>query len=163
MSATNEMYRLFNTMLQGYKEGNRDTVEQCARCWMQLATENPFEFETPEHEEFFQMQRCFQIYSRGAIDQKINRRRMVEHAMKLCALDPKQPYTYDKRVEEEEKKQKLFERQKQKEEMQKEQEIKKEQPVILEEKKTVLGVIPDDQKEEKESWVKFLFPWKKKV
>ena len=105
MNTNNQMFILFKTMKEGYAEGNNDVVEQCARCWMQLATENPFTYDTPEYEEFFQMKKCYTIWSKGYVDQKINRRRMIQHAKKLCELNPKQPYVYDKKADQEEKKQ----------------------------------------------------------
>lgn len=149
MVINNQMYNLFRNMKQGYAEGNDDTVEQCARCWSQLATENPFPYDTPEHEEFFQMTKAYMIWSRGDINAKINRRKMVQHAKALCALNPKQPYTYDKKAEMEEKKQKEA------------AEAKKEEKIIVnEEPQTILGVLPDEDKEKK-NWFKFLFPWKK--
>lgn len=224
MSVNNQMYVMFANMKQGYKEGNMDVVEQCARCWMQLATENPFPYDTPEYEEFFQMQKAYSIWARGYVDQKINRRRMVEHAKRLCELDPKQPYIYDKKAEQEEKKLQETERTQEKIKSNKAEDVQyviklvneaylsnnetsfeqfvihlmdiaDENPFtfgsneyemfatmkicynnsnikrvisvgkqlfaqlnkIEPEKQVVLGVLPD----EKKSWLKFLFPWKK--
>lgn len=103
MNLNNQLFNLFNELIKGYKDGDNNIVEQSARCLVQLAPENPFKPETPENEEFFQMKRCYSIWASGAIDQKINRRRMVEHAKKLCALNPEQPYVYDEKAEAEEK------------------------------------------------------------
>lgn len=103
MSINNQMYVLFRDMKKGYDEGNMDIVEQCARCWMQIAEDNPFEYDTPEYDLFFNMQKSYAIWSKGAIDQKINRRRMIQYAKQLCALDAKQPYVFDKIADEEEK------------------------------------------------------------
>lgn len=155
MVLTNQMYNLFRDMKQAYANGHDDAVEQYARCWAQLAPENPFQYDTPEYEEFYQMQRAYMIWNRGDINAKINRRKMVEHAKALCALNPKQPYVYDKKAE-------LLDK---KEEMEKQnaikEEIKEEKKVINEEPQTVLGVLPEEEEKEKKSWFKFLFPWKK--
>jgi hypothetical protein len=106
MSANNQMYELFNDMVKGYKEGNMDIVEQCARCWMQIAEDNPFTYDTPEYDLFFNMQKSYMIWSKGAIDQKLNRRKMIRYAKELCALNPKQPYIFDKKADQEEQKRK---------------------------------------------------------
>ena len=161
MNLNNQMYMLFKNMKQGYAEGNNDVVEQCARCWAQIAPENPFPEETPEHEEFFQIKRSYTIWSRGDIDAKINRRRMIQHAKALCALNPKQPYTYDKKAEQEEKR--LNEERIAQEQLRKQEDLKKiDEPkkVINEEPQIVLGVIPEEkeEKEEKKSWLSFLKP-----
>lgn len=140
-------------MKQGYANNDKDRVSQAARCWLQLEPENPFNAESPEYEEFFQMQKCFTIWKRGDIDRKINGRKMIEHAWKLCELNPRQPYKFDKATEDAELKQT--------------QEVEKkrvEEAVnIVEEEKEevkseyVFGVLP----EEKKNWLSFLFPWKK--
>ena len=161
MSLNNQMYTLFKDMKQAYANNDDSTIEQCARCWIQLAEENPFPEETPEHEEFFQMKRCYIIWSKGYVNQKINKRRMVQHAKALCALNVKNPYTFDKKAEQEEQKAK---EERIAQEQQRKQEALKEEPkkVINKESEIVLGVIPEeDKKEEKKSWFKFLHPWKK--
>ena len=101
MNLNNQMYTYFNNMMNGYANNNIDTVEQNVRCWIQIAPENPFQYDTPEYEEFFQIKRCYTIWSRGDVNGRINRRNMVKHAVALCALNPKQPYTYDRKAEQE--------------------------------------------------------------
>lgn len=157
MSVNNQMYNLFKDMKQGYANNNNDVVEQCARCWMQLATDNPFPYDTPEYEEFFQMKRCYTIWARGDVNAKINRRKMVQHAKALCALNPKQPYVFDKIAEREEKKAK--EEWIEKEQIRKQEELQTK-TVVNKEPEIILGVIPEEKKEKK-SWFKFLNPWKK--
>jgi len=103
MSVNNQMYNHFKGMKQAYANDDISSLEQYAACWMQLATENPFKYDTPEYEEFFQMKKSYDIWHKGAIDRKINRRRMVQHAKALCELNPKQPYVYDKEAEKAEK------------------------------------------------------------
>ena len=135
MSLNNQLYKIFNDLTKAYKENNYGSIEQAARCWMQLTSENPFIYDTPEYEEFFQMHRCYEIWAKGAIDQKINKRRMVQHAKALCALNPKCPYVYDKKAEEEEKRAK-----------QEYIESLKPVKIIPEEPKVVLNVVPEDKK-----------------
>lgn len=157
MSVNNQMYMLFKKMKDAYKNEKYDVMESSARNWLLLDPENPFAPNSPEHEAFFQMQRCFIIWRNGDINGRINKRKMVEWAKELCKIDPKQPYKFDKKAAEEEAKaaQEI-----------KPQEIKKEEPkeqpkveqtVIEEEPKKVFGVIPEERK----SWFKFVFPWKK--
>ena len=154
MNRNNEMYKLFKTMKQGYAENNMDTVAQCARCWLQLNPENPFNSDTPEFELFFQMQRSFNIWMRGDIDRKINGRKMINYAIALCELNPRQPYKFDKQAEEEE--QRIA---KEAEEKRVEKAIAIDKPAKEEpEKEYVFGVVPD----EKKSWLSFLRPWERK-
>lgn len=105
MSVNNEMYLLFNKMMEGYKNQRYDAVENAAHCWLMFNPENPFKQDTQEYEVFFQMQRCFTIWRNGDINARINRKRMVEYAKQLCSLDPAQPYKYNKSEEERERKQ----------------------------------------------------------
>ncbi|MBP5423975.1 MAG: hypothetical protein J6Y78_16200 [Paludibacteraceae bacterium] len=161
MNLNNQLYTLFKRMKEGYAENNTDVVEQCARCLAQLAPENPFPYDTPEYEEFFQIQFCYMIWARGDVNAKINRRKMIQHAKALCALNPKQPYTYDKKADLEDKRQEAIRQQEQKNEK-KNEEKKEENIVVNQEKQTILGVLPEEEKkEEKKSWLRFLNPWRK--
>ena len=164
MGLNNQMYALYADMKRAYANDDSGSVEQFARCWLQLAPENPFKQDTPEFEEFFQMQKCYMIWFRGDIDQRINRRRMIQHAKALCALNVANPYKFSKeeaRRDLEEKKLKEASEIKAIEEQQ--EEIKEELPEKTVEKKVVLGIIPDEvvEKKEKKSWFRFLNPWKK--
>lgn len=158
MNVNNLMYKLFKEMKEGYASNNKDQLEHGVRCWLDLNPENPFPENSPEMEAFFQMQRCYMIWKRGDIDRKINWRKMLVHANELCALNPKQPYKFDKKAEDEEIRAAL-EAQKAQEE--KKEEAKKEvqeiRQVLREEPLRVSGVLP----EEKKSWLKNLFSWKK--
>ena len=148
MNKNNQMYRMFKEMKAGYAEGNKDKMEHGARCWLDLEPENPFPEGSNEMEAFFQMQKCYCIWKRGDIDRKINRRRMLQWAEKLCELNPRQPYRFDKKAEEEE----ILAAQKAEQEK-----PVVEKKVVKQEPDKVFGVIP----EEKKSWFKFVFPWKK--
>ncbi len=176
MNKNNYMYKLFKDMKEGYTEDDIDKIEQCARCWMQLNPENPFVYDTPEYEEFFQIQKSYTIWVRGDIDRKINRRRMISHAKALCALNPKQPYVFDKKADIEEKKaeeekrkadllkrqEKLIQTENKVEELSKiadNIETHQENKVVLNEPKKVLNVQEDEEKEKK-SWLRFLHPWR---
>jgi len=103
MSINNQMYKFYNEMVKGYKENQDGLFEHGVRCWLELKPENPFPFEDPAYEEFFQMQRGYSLWQMGGADRKINRRRMLEAARRLCALNPKKPYKFDRKAEEEEK------------------------------------------------------------
>ena len=98
--SNNEMYRLYNEMMKGYKENQDGLFEHAVRCWMDLNPENPFPEEDPAYEEFFLMKKGYSVWKMGNADRKINRRRMLEHAKALCALNPKRPYRFDKKEEE---------------------------------------------------------------
>ena len=157
MNTNNQMYRMFLEMKQGYANGDKNQIEHGARCWLELNPTNPFPAESPEMEAFFQMQKCYNIWKRGDIDRKINGRRMIEWAEKLCELNPQQPYKFDRKADDEEK-QKALEAQKQKE-------VQPVKTVVLEEPKKVLNVVPEEKPEEKveekKNWLKFIFPWRK--
>lgn len=100
MSVNNEMYKMYNEMVKGYKENQDGLFEHGARCWMDLKPENPFAPEDPAYEYFFLMQKGYNLWTMGLADRKINRRRMLENARKLCELNPKRPYKFDKKAEE---------------------------------------------------------------
>lgn len=155
MNVNNQMYRMFLEMKQGYINGDKNQMEHGARCWLQLNPVNPFEEESPEMEAFFQMQKCYNIWKRGDIDRKINGRRMIEWAEKLCALDPQQPYKFDRKADDEEKKKAL--------EAQKPEEPQPVKTVVLEQPQVVLNVTPKVEVQEKKKWFKFIFPWRKEV
>ena len=153
MNLNNQMYNSFNAMMKGYENNDVGTVENTAIHWLSGNPENPFNPNSQEYEIFFHMQRCYNIWHRGDVNGKLNKRKMVAWALKLCELKPKQPYTY---INEEK-----LEKQQKKIEVKQKQEQSKEE--IEEQSKIVLGVIPeeDKEKEEKRSWLKFLFPWRK--
>lgn len=100
MGKNNQMYKMYTEMVKGYKADNDGMFEHGVRCWMDLDPENPFDPEDPAFEEFFLMRKGYNLWRMGAADRKINRRRMLEHAYKLCELNPKRPYRYDKKEEE---------------------------------------------------------------
>lgn len=161
MNLNNQMYNIFRDMKKAYANGDISGVEQYARCWMQLAPENPFTYNTPEYEEFFQMQKCYTIWIRGDIDRKINRRRMVQHARQLCELNPKQPYVFDKKADQEEKVKEKLAQQQREQEKQDSSSVEEVEEIVQEAKKeTILGVIPEE-KTEKKLWYRFLHPWRK--
>lgn len=171
MSRNNIMYTMFKQMKQGYANNNMDDVEQCARCWLRLDPENPFQENTPEYEAFFQMQKSYIIWMRGDIDRKLNRRKMRRYAIELCSLNPKQPYRYNKEEEQLElEEQKAKEEERRKKIREKEQLKDDEfdiannvQPKLIKqvktEKQVVLGV--PQENEDKKSWLRFLHPWRK--
>lgn len=155
--SNNEMYRLYNEMVKGYKENQDGLFEHAVRCWLDLDPVNPFPEEDPAYEEFFLMKKGYTIWKMGNADRKINRRRMLEHARKLCELNPKRPYKFDKKEEEakqaaEAEKARLAKEaaaKKAEEEAEKarcEEELKRETTKFNEEfNRHVLGVLPDEQ------------------
>lgn len=136
MSLNNQMYKMYNEMVKGYKEDNDGLFEHGVRCWMDLNPENPFPSEDPAYEEFFLMQKGYTLWKMGSADRKINRRRMLEAAKRLCELNPKRPYRFDKKAEEEEKAAEA----KKAEEERLAAEQAKEEP----KKEMLLGVVPDE-------------------
>ena len=153
MNLNNQMYILFENMMKGYVDNNIDAIEQNARCWLQLSPGNPFLEGTPEHEEFFQMNLSYIIWARGDVNAKINRRKMISHAKALCALNPRQPYTYDKKADLEEKRKEQEERV-----ARQAQTISEGEPakVVNEAPQVVLGVVPEEPKEKKSFFKRFL-------
>lgn len=156
MNVNNQCYRMFKEMKEGYANNDSNQMEHGARCWMDLAPENPFKEDSDEYEMFFQMQKCYRIWKRGDVDRKINRRRMIEWARKLCELNPRQPYRFDKKAEEEEIR--LAQEAEKKVEIKPEPkpEPKVEQVVVKEEPEVVLGIVPP-----KDKWFKRIFKKKK--
>ena len=57
--SNNEMYRLYNEMVKGYKENQDGLFEHAVRCWMDLDPTNPFSEEDPAYEEFFLMKKGY--------------------------------------------------------------------------------------------------------
>ena len=100
MSVNNEMYKMYNEMVKGHKENRNELFEHGVRCWMDLKPENPFSPEEPAYEYFFLTQKGYNLWKMGLADRKINRRRMLENAHKLCECNPKKPYRFDKKAEE---------------------------------------------------------------
>ena len=100
MSVNNEMYKMYNEMVKGYKENNDAMFEHGVRCWMDLKPENPFNPEEPAYEYFFLTQKGYTLWMMGSADRKINRRRMLAAAKQLCESNPKRPYRFDKKAEE---------------------------------------------------------------
>lgn len=162
MSKNNQLYNAFNNLIKGYAIGDEVAIEQNATNLCQLAENNPFTYDTEEYEKFYQMQRSCRLWLKNGVDHKINRRKMIGYAKELCALNPKQPYIYDKKADEEEKKQILEAENARIAKVNSIEEINKTevvQKVELEEPVHMTGVIPEEDKEKK-SWTKFLFPWK---
>ena len=100
MDRNNQMYKMFKEMKEGYKNQQPELIEHGARCWLDCNPDNPFPVDSPEYEAFFQMQKCYLIWIRGDVNRKINRRKMVQWAMELCKINPRQPYKFDKKAEE---------------------------------------------------------------
>ena len=159
MNKNNQCYKMFKLMKEGYANNDLNQVEHGARCWLDLEPNNPFEFNSPEFEAFFQMQKCYMIWRRGDIDRKINRRRMIVWAQELCKLNPRQPYKFDKKAEEEDLRlekekyeQSLKEKAVSEEKPEEKQEEKVVNTVVLDEPMKVLNVQEDKPEETKKNW-----------
>lgn len=99
----NELYRMYDEMIQGYKMKNEGMFEHGVVCWMDLNPENPFPEDSEAFELFFQTQLYYKCWRLGSADYKSKRKRMMETAKKLCALYPKRPYKFDKKADAEDK------------------------------------------------------------
>ncbi len=152
MSRNNELYKMYTEMIEGYKKKQEGLFEHGARSWMMLEPENPFPPEDPAFEQFFLMQKGFQIWQRGGADRKINRRRMLEAAYNLCALNPKRPYKFDKKADEEEKAALA---------KAEEEKAQSEETVVKTDSEQnsqyVFGIVPDVEKEKKTNFLRRLF------
>lgn len=95
----NEMYRMYNEMIEGYKTKNDNMLEHGVRCWLDMHPENPFAPESEAYEVFFRMNNYYNVWRLGGADHRVNRRRMIEAAKQLCALYPKRPYKFDKQAD----------------------------------------------------------------
>ena len=102
MSKNNIMFKMFREMKEGYKTKQDALFSHGARCWMEEDPEDPFQEGTEASEMFLQMKMNFSVWKMRGADYKVHWRRMLESARKLCALNPRQPYKFDKKAEEEE-------------------------------------------------------------
>lgn len=105
MSDNNTMYRMFRQMIQGYKLGKEgeNLFTHAVHCWMDLNPENPFPQDSEVYDYFFRMKNYYNVWKLHSADYRINEKRMLAEAKKLCELKPKNPYKFDKKAEEEEK------------------------------------------------------------
>lgn len=95
-----DAHRFYNDMLNGYTEGDMkkwidDPVNSKfvhgAISLAHLQTENPFEDQQARH-YYFTMLRCYRKWRSPAVDRKVNRRYMLEAAIKLCELGIENPF-----------------------------------------------------------------------
>ena len=105
MAKNNLMYKFYSEMTKGYREKNSGLFENGIRCWMMTQPENPFPKGSEEAECFFEMEMAYTIWSRGGADMRINWRRMLDAARRLCEINPKRPYKFDKVEDTEDRKQ----------------------------------------------------------
>lgn len=105
MSDNNTMYRMFRQMIQGYKLGKEgdNLFTHAVHCWMDLNPENPFVKESEAYDYFFRMKNYYNVWKLHSADYRINEKRMLAEARKLCELKPKNPYKFDKKADEQEK------------------------------------------------------------
>ena len=105
MSDNNTMYRMFRQMMQGYKLGKegQNLFVHGVKCWMDLNPDNPFPQDSEAYDFFFRMKNYYNVWKMRGADQRINERRMIEEAQKLCETKPKNPYKFDKAAAEKEK------------------------------------------------------------
>lgn len=105
MSDNNTMYRMFRQMIQGYKLGKEgdNLFTHAVHCWMDLNPENPFVKESEAYDYFFRMKNYYNVWKLHSADYRINEKRMLAEAKKLCELKPKNPYKFDKKADEQEK------------------------------------------------------------
>lgn len=99
----NELYRAYDSMLKGYKEGNDNVVEYGVRCWMEQNPENPFPPDSPAYNKFYTIQNCYRLWRMGSSDYRVSRRRMITAAKQLCEMYPKRPYKFDRKGDAEDK------------------------------------------------------------
>lgn len=99
----NELYRMYDEMIQGYKTKNEGLFEHGVVCWMDLNPENPFPEDSPAYEIFFTIQMRYNVWRMGSADYKVNRKRMLSAAKELCATYPKRPYKFDRKADNEDK------------------------------------------------------------
>jgi len=145
MNKTNLMYKMFKQMKEGYKSKQDGLFEHAVRCWMDVDPEDPFEEGTEASEYFSQMKIHYNVWKMKSSDYRVNWRRMLESARKLCALNPRQPYKFDKKAEEED----MLEEQRKLAEQKKIDEQKAEEQRRLEEEaKAKVVVVKEEPVEE---------------
>lgn len=96
----NDAHRYYEDMLNGYVEGNMkkwidDPVNNkfvhSVISLAHLQTENPFKDQQARH-YYFTILRCYRKWRSPAVDRKVNRRYMLEAAIKLCELGLDNPF-----------------------------------------------------------------------
>lgn len=96
----NDAKRYYDMMIEGYIEGDTkkwidDPVNNkfvhgvISLCHLQ--TENPFESQAARH-EYFTMLRCYRKWRGPNVDRKVNRRYMLEAAIRLCEMGLDNPF-----------------------------------------------------------------------
>lgn len=106
MSVENEMYKGYKLMIEGYKEDSErgnNKMEVGIQSWLKHDPENPFNEGTSEHESFFQMKLNYSLWMSDDPSRRISMRRMLAAARDLCSHYPKNPYKFDKKIDEAEK------------------------------------------------------------
>ena len=155
MGYNNSLYSLYKEMLEGYKANENGLIEHGARCIMDLNPENPFQENSDESELFFQMKLCYARWKNNGPESKINYRKLLENARKLCALHSENPYVFDKeeakRDLEEQKKRELEEIKKLEEQREAEEKKKKEDEEFKKQEKE-----KQQQEEEKNNDIKYV-------
>lgn len=157
MKSNNDMYRLFNEMTEGYKSNNEALFNHAVRCWMTLDPDNPFDEKEDAYELFFRIKKGYTLWSMAGPDMRINKRRMLESARLLCALNPTCPYKFNEREEAERRaKEKLIAKEKEEAERKAKEEVAKKAKVEVPEEgkkepakiepEHIQGVIPEKKK-----------------
>ena len=94
------------------------------------------------------MKKGYSLWKMGSADRKINRRRMLEAANKLCECNPKRPYKFDKKAEEDEEAARIAAEKEAAEKAAAEVKTEEECKAVFEEdanfNKHVFGVVPDE-------------------
>ena len=180
MGRNNNIYSMYQEMLDGFKTDNEGLFEHGTRCLMSLDPEVPFEVGSSEYELFYRTLRFYKTWEHGGVGSKVSYTRMLNKAKELCSCVNYNPFNYSEEEEMEDlKAQKKLEEQRKKEQKKIEQQTedlkkikeqnKKKEPVRqvvkevkLEDSEHILGIVPEEEQEkEKKNWFNFLFPWKK--
>lgn len=153
MGYNNSLYTLYKEMVEGYKTNENGLFEHGARCLMDLSPANPFLENSDDAELFFQMQLSYIKWKNHGPDAKLNYRKMLEYARKMCEAHSENPYTFDKeeaKKDLEEQKMRELETIKKLEEKRKAEEIRQQQEELKKQQEEMKKELEEKEKQKRE-------------
>ena len=96
MGRNNSLYTLYKEMVEGFQTKENGLFEHGARCIMDLNPNNPFQENSDNAELFFQMKLSYTRWKNHGPEAKLNYRKLLDYARKLCESHPENPYVFDK-------------------------------------------------------------------
>lgn len=90
----NEGYRLYNEMINGYNMVNENKFVHGAMHFASMGLDHPFQ-NTEGDTYYGMMVICYKKWIRRGVDYRVNKRRLLHAAQRLCELDLPCPFEQD--------------------------------------------------------------------